>query len=314
MPRLTPADVHVNKLLTNVGIRYKNTQYIADQCAPTVPVQKKTDYYASWGKSAWYRDEAGQISEGGRAPIVGLNVTLTNTYRCLTYGAAAAMPRDLMSNADAELQLEARYAELLTDKLSLAKERRVATLFQTTGNWTSGTALAGGTCWDAFATSTPVTDIDTGIQTVVDNTSGLPANTFITNRTTWKTLRRHPDILALVYGEGYGPKLVTPELFAKAFEFEKVLIGSSYYTADEEDTDDSGITYTGIWTDTTWIGYTTPAPSIITPSAAYLFREYYKVRTWYDDASDTDFMEVRESIDEVATAATCGYTITNCMA
>jgi len=321
MPDLTTGGVHVNKLLTNVGLRWKNLTWIADQCCPIVPVKNKTDLYQSWHKSPWFRDEARYVAAGASAPRIGLGVTLTDSYQCITYKAAYPLARELKANADSELQIQARAAELCTNAIMLARERRVARLFEMTSDdtqgtiWTKYTTLSGTNQWSDFTNSDPVTDIDTGKASVEDNGGGLLANTCIMGVAAWRKLRRHPVITAMIFGGGApGPKVVTPALFGQAFEFDKVLIGRGQYTADEEDTDESGITYSNIWQKHMWIGHVTNAPSVLEPSAAYMFREFYKVRSWYDDDTDTDFVEASESIDEVAVSADIGYIIENVVA
>lgn len=315
MPDLTRADVHVNRLLTNVGLRWKNTQFIADQVCPIVSVKNKTDYYASWAKSPWFRDEAKVVEAGTSAPRIGMGVTLTNSYKCLTYKIAYPLPRELKANADVELQLEARATEICTNAIMVARESRVATLFNTYTNWTNYVTLSGTDQWSDYTNSDPVTHIDTAVAAVEDATCGLKANTAIIGVASWRKLRRHPVITAMIFGGGaLGPKVVTADLFAKAFDFDRVFVGQSYYTADEEDTDESGITYSQLWGDYFWCGHVTSAPSPIEPSAAYMFREFYKVRSWYDDDTDTDFVEASESIDEVAVSADCGYLISDTVA
>lgn len=315
MPTLTPGDVHVNKLLSNVGLRWKNPFYAADQVCPIVGVGNKTGLYQSWGKSAWFRDEAREVEPGASAPRVGMNVTLTDSFKCETYKIAYPLPREIKKNADSVLQLQARATEMCTDKIMLAREIRAADLFEmapddTPSAWTYNTTLSGTSQWNDKDDSDPITDIDTAIASVEDQTCGHLANTMIIGKVPWRALRRHPEIISLIYGGGAkGPKIVTTAQLAQAFELDRVIVGRAMKTTDEEDTDDSGITYANIWGKHCWIGHVTKAPSILEPSAAYFFREFYKVRSWYDDDTDTDFVEASESIDEVLISAACGYLI-----
>lgn len=314
MPTLTRADVHVNQLLTNVGLRYKNPAYIAESACPIVSVTKKSDVYHNWGKSAWFRNEARKVPIGTSAPTIGINVTLTNTYLCDTYKAKIPLSRELRANADSQIRLEERQTERVQDAIFLAREVRAASLFNTYTNWTSYSTLSGNHYWDYYtqADSDPVNDIDVAIAAVEDNSAGLKANTIIMGVSVWRKLRRHPEITTLIFGGGFpGSKVVTERLFGQAFDLDNVLIGRAVYTTDEEDTDDSSITYSKIWGNYCWIGHVTTAPSIVEPSAAYFFREFYRVRSWYDDDTDTDFIEASESIDEVAVSADCGYLYTS---
>jgi hypothetical protein len=316
MPWTSPVDVHVNTLLTNVGLRWKNPGYIGDSLFPVIPVPNKSDVYAKWGKSAWFRDEARVTAAGTSAPQMGLNVDLTPSYKCLTYKIKSPIPRELASNADAALQLEARTTELLTDKISLAREMRIATALTTYTNWTNYSTLSGTNRWSDYTYSVPVTNIDTAIGAVEDSTAGLRANVMVMGVHVWRALRRHPDILELCFGPGgSGEQIVTEALFARAFELDRVLIGRAMYTSTTEtQLDTVAATYIPIWSPATveyaWIGHVTNAASPIEPTAGYTFREFYQVRSWYDDDTNTDFIEASESSDEVVVAADCGYLFT----
>jgi hypothetical protein len=318
MAQLLPSEVHVNKYLTNVGVMYKNLNYIGDQIFPILKVEKESDYYPIWGKPVWFRDEAGHRAANGSAPEVAPNMSNT-TYQCEEYAIRSRIPERLRANADSELKLQQRFTELLTQKIMLARERRVATAINTYTNWTSYTSLSAATYWSNYdsSDSKPVTDIDTGMAAVEDNTAGLPANTMVMGVEVWRKLRRHPEILRLCFGPGADrDMIVTPQLLARAFELERVLVGRSHYTASKEvETASEGSeTYTKIWGDYCWIGHVTSTPSMLEASAGYLFRQTYKVRSWFSDDANADIFEVYERIDEKVVSAACGYLISDLIA
>src|SRR3990167_10486884 len=94
MPQPTVNDVHVDQLLSNVAISYRNTDYVADQHFPVVPVNKQSNVYASFDQSAWFRDEAAQRSPGTLARVAGYPVTTNNQYVCLNYSLSKSNPRE----------------------------------------------------------------------------------------------------------------------------------------------------------------------------------------------------------------------------
>ena len=70
MPDPTPRDLHVDQLLTQISIAFKNPSYIADQMFPMVPVRKQSDKIPKYDQSFWFRDQAvirapGTKSTGG---------------------------------------------------------------------------------------------------------------------------------------------------------------------------------------------------------------------------------------------------------
>lgn len=311
MPLLDASHVHVNRLLTNVGIRYTNKDYIADRIFPKVQVNNETDVYASWDQSHWYRDEARAIAPGDTAPFASAIPTLTNTYQCINYAHRTPIPRRIAQNADPALQLQATMTELEMQRILIARERRVASMVNTSGNWTNSATLSTTDLWSDTTNSKPVTKIDSALDTVRAYAGGQSGNTMVMGGLVWKYLKRHPDITYLIFGPGANRDLITtPELVARAFSLDNVYVGEALYTGDEEDTDETGITYSRIWGAYCWIGYVSPAPSLVNPSAGYIFQQSYRVRSWYDDASDTDWIECSGSEDEVVTCANAGYLYT----
>ena len=43
----TEHDVHVNQIMSNISVLYKNTEFIADKVAPIIDVKKKSDIFKS---------------------------------------------------------------------------------------------------------------------------------------------------------------------------------------------------------------------------------------------------------------------------
>ena len=58
MAQPTATDVHVDGLMADIAIRFKNMRYIGDRLFPMVRVKKKSDKYVIFRKGAWFRDEA----------------------------------------------------------------------------------------------------------------------------------------------------------------------------------------------------------------------------------------------------------------
>ena len=313
MPKLVPTDVHVDALVGNIGLKFRNKNYIAAIAAPIVAVKNKTGLYPSLPKSAHFRNEAKATS--GMAPTATFDVDLTPSYRNVTYKFAAELPDEVVANADSVLNITSQAAEYSADKISLAREARVASsIFTAAANttWTGYTTLsaAGGTQWDLTSSSHPVTNIMDGKFTVEDNTQGWEANTFIAGTETWRKLIVHPEVIGYIFGGGaQGPKAVTTENFGKAFGFEKVLIGKAVYTADQEGTAEASCTYTKLWGKNAWIGRTANSPSMWEPTAIVQTRDTFKTWTWRNTGAECAYIQCQESIDEVVVSADCGYYI-----
>ncbi len=82
MPLPTSRDVHVDQMLTNVSVAYKNASYIADEAFPLLPVQKQSNIIPSYDQSYWFRDEAKMAGPGTEIAVADYAVTTSDTYFC----------------------------------------------------------------------------------------------------------------------------------------------------------------------------------------------------------------------------------------
>lgn len=316
MAQMSVADVHTNELIGDIAVATKNTRYIAGEIAPIVNVVNESNKYMVVEAGAWLRDEA-TIKAEGQGAAWGSFTIGSDTYDCEEYAYKTPLSMRVKRNADPLLMLEAQTAEFAMDKVLLARERRVAGKFFTAAantTWTNSTTLtnAAGTQWDQYESSdsTPVSDIDTAMGAVEDETAGLPANTLIFGTISWRYFRRHPAVISLIYGGGaQGPKIVTPALVAAAFEVERVLVGKAIYTADIEDQSPGTISKSKVWGPHCWVGHVTNSPSLMSPTAVATFRQRVNMRTFYEDSPDTDWYEASEVVDEKVVAADSGYLI-----
>jgi len=276
MPAEQPGsgDVHVDQLLTNVSVGYKNQFYIADQIFPAVLVQKRSDIVPKYGKSAWFRDEAKELGEREPPPVSGYNVDVSDTYYCREYGFGHFIGDARRDNTDNPFDAVRDGAEWVTDKLMLKSERMFVTDFWKTGVW--GTDEVGGadfTKWSTYASSTPIVDLRGWVRTIRRSLGGLTPNTLVLGDLTFDTLADHPNLLDRIKysSSSSSPALVTTNLIAQLIGIERVLIGQSLYTDDPEGTAEASVTYTPLWDDDALLLYVAPRPSLFTPSAGYTF-------------------------------------------
>jgi len=308
-PRLLPTDVHAPQTAQEVGLRYRNEEYIASAIFPPVRVTKQRNYIPVWGASTWYRDEAGLISAGGRAPMSAPDVSLSLEYRCEPIGFS--VPLSVESEADFNLRLVA--LELCTDKVLLARERRVAALVEEPTNWKSSVTLAGVTQWSETETSTPVADIRAGLQAVSDR--GLVPNTIACGEQVWEVLRDHPDISPLLNGSDLEPT----ERLARFFGVTQFLVGRARYTTDPEGTPEDDVTYTPVWGKNCFIGRVnlrSATADLLLPSCGYSFvvGGAIQTRVFVRKAEMDEAAEAKSIEGELVTSAASGYLIADAVA
>lgn len=298
---LTKSDVHYDKILTNVSIAYQQDlrDYIWRDLSPIIPVQKESDKYYVYDKGPWFRDDAKIIAPGDPTPYTDFTLS-KSSYSCEEFGVGTKLPDRIRKNADNVLQLRSDYAKLVTQKVHLKMERQLASEIWKTGVW--GTDNTTATDWDDYSSSTPLTDVQTAIDTVRLATGKKP-NTLAVGSEVWSALMFHPDLTDLIKYTQKG--IVTTDLLAQVWNLDKVLVGEAVYNSAAEGQSDS---MARIWGDNALVAYIAPTPGLLQPSAMYTFMSQdLKVRRWYNNDLESEIIKASIIADFVVTGAGLGY-------
>ena len=198
-------DVHVNALLTQISIAHYNEPdaYIADKVFPLIYVPKQSDIYPVYDRGYFFADEGDDMlrAPGTKATRTGFEVNTDNTYKCRNWAVGFPIPAELRANADAPFDMDRDGTRLVTEILSIRRERAWASTFMTTSKWTgSSTAsdITVGTKWDDV-TSDPISDVKAESRAIHTNIGRRP-NTLVMGRIVWDRLTDHPDILDRIKG------------------------------------------------------------------------------------------------------------------
>jgi hypothetical protein len=310
------SDVHVNKMLTNILVGYRNSQFIADEIFPIVRVTKQTDIVPAMKQSSSFRDEATPLGEAGVAPRVGYEVDTTDTYRCERYGLAHAISDDRRANEDDPFDSDEAATMLLADRMMLRRERAFVSDFWSTSVW--GTDKVGGTDftkWSSYGSSNPIEDMREYVRTV-RRAIGFKPNTLVLGDLTRDVLVDHPDVLERIVYTQTG--IANEALLANLFDVERVLVGESVYTADDEGTAEASVSYTANWDDDALLLYVPPNPSLYTPSAGYTFvwntgvgNGLQWMRKYRDNEAMSDVIEIRSYFDQKQVVSNAGLFVSD---
>lgn len=269
MPELTGRDVHVDQLLTQMSVGYKNPAYIADELAPLVPVKKRSDIVPKYDQSHWFRNQAALRAPGTKSRRGGFSVDNTDTYYCHRYSFGFEIPDDIADNTDQPYDLDRDGVEFVTDKMQMCREVNFATNFFATSKW--GTDKTGGsdfTRWSDYGGSNPLVDISS-FQDTLEGKIAREGNAAVFGKQTWTQLKWHPDVIDTIK---YTQKAqMTIDLFAALIEVAKVYIGRAIYTTDAMGTAEASVSYTRIWGKHGLLLYVPPRPSLMAPAAIYTF-------------------------------------------
>jgi len=311
----TGADLHIDTPLSNISIGWRPRNLIAPDVFPLVNVPKQSDAFYVWDRDEWLRTPNTQRAKGTAAKRIPLKVSSDNFF-CLNYALAAELPYEDISNADAAIGLRESASNRIVDGLTQDWEQRLATTLTTTTNVGSAFDLtaAGLYRWNDHVNGAPVEDLFVGIESIRLRT-GYKPNVFLLSGHAWARFARHPDVIKYVRGAGdnLGGGSVTEDQIAKAFLFDKVLIGGGVKNTAGEDAPG---TYTDVWTTAAILAYVNPQPALMEPSFGYTyywqpegFPGRFGVERRRDDDKHIEIVETHTFQDEKITASALGFLI-----
>lgn len=317
MPEATQRDLHVDQLLTNMSIGYKNTMYIADDICPLVPVVKRSDLVPKYDQSHWFRNQAHLRAPATKSRRGGFTVS-HETYYCHRYSFGFEIADDVRDNTDQPFDLDRDGTMFVTDKMQLSREVRFATDHFTTGVW--GSDKTGGVDfdqWSDYASSTPLVDLTTYADDIEGKTARV-ANTLVLGKQVWVHLKWHPDIIDTIkYTER---AQMTTDVFASLADIDRVLVGRAIVTTSPMGTAEASVTYTRIWGKNALMMYTTSAPSLMTPAGCYTFvwrrvpNALQYVKRMRDEEREIDIIEGNSYFDQKVTAPNVGVFLASAVA
>lgn len=290
---------HVDRLLSNISVRYTNAELIAMRVFPSVPVIKKSDIYRIYTRNF-------RIPETKRA-----NKAVANEHQFEVSTAGYLLEnhalKDYVSDDDQDnfdiADLRADTVNELTGVIARRMEKSVADLFTTT-NWSLNVSLAAANAWTAQTTiSNPIPLVDTAATSIIQN-SGFVPNFMIIPRDGFVAAKNHPSVLDRTK---YTGKDMTVEILAGLFDIPELLIGmASVDTSAQGQTD----VITQLWGDSAFVGYKPARPSPKAPSAGYIFtKNTPAVRRWRDEDRQSEVIEVEKKYIAKIVASLSGYLI-----
>lgn len=309
MPQPTVSDVHLDALLTNVSVAYMQSQeaFIASQVFPIVPVDKQSDKYRTYTKNDWFRDEAEKRQ--GATESVGSGYTLSDTaYYCDKYAIHKDIDDDTRRNADSVHDLDSEASRFVTQRLMLRQEIQWVSDFFATGIW--ATDVTPSNLWSAYATSTPIEDIETGKAAILSVTGMMP-NTLVLGYDVYRQLRNHPDLIDRI--KYTTSQTMTVEMMARLFDVDRVLVARAVKATNKE-----GATGTYSFTHgkNALLCYSAPEPGLMVPSAGYIFawrgvsgplNQTIGVKTFRMEHLESDRVEGQIAFDNKVIGSDLGY-------
>jgi hypothetical protein len=307
------ADVYSNKTLSSMSVQYANDAYIGDRLLPILNAgSQPTGNYFVYDKRSRlaYPDD---LIGDREIPNEIDDARSTASFSCKDRGYTNSISKKVVDAADAPLDELMDLTEAINEGLAFKREKRQATVLTTAANFGSNTAaLAAANRWDSAGGGNPVKDLQAA-KAALWTGRGPSVVKGYCPRDVWDVLARHPQILDLFKFSGSNPGLATPDMLAKWFGLESILVGDA-----REDTANKGQTasYSRIWGSNTFgMVRVAQRPSIRNASFGYTFRMNGTVKSfqWFDGRAGYDgrwYSKVAVSDDEKVVASDTGYLLT----
>lgn len=317
MARYQENDLHIDQLLTNVGIGYSNPDYISDSIFPIVTTTKRSDKYVTYDQSHWFRNEAKRRQPGTKSERGGWEYS-NDSFYCERYSYGHEIYDEDRDNADAQFNLDRDGAEFATDKVLMEREVAFATNFFATSVW--GQDKVAGTdftAWSDYANSDPLGDMSTWMDSIEAKIGREPTK-LVVGKQVWSKIKWHPDLVDLVKYTQRGQ--LTSDLVASLFEVGNITIGRAIYTTSPEGTAEASVSYSRIWGKHALLLYVPQSPSLRTPAAGYTFtwqrvpNSMLYVKRMYEEDRETTVIEANGYYDHKATGTNAALFAQNVVA
>jgi len=185
-----------NPLLTNMLIAYMNneTDFVARQAAPVVPVNEESGTYLTIEQKHWFADKLERRAYGDTYSRGGYTFG-SDTYKTLQWGLEHVIPVEHEATSQVPMRLEQVGLEWLAHQSNIRKEMAFVADFIKASVWTTQDNNSA-TDWDDSG-GTPVANIATAKRTIRQLT-GREANALFVGEIVYDALRVNAEVKALV--------------------------------------------------------------------------------------------------------------------
>lgn len=291
--------VHVDKVLSEISVQFKNSSYLADELFPKVPVKKTSDIYFVFDRNFKLPDTLRAI--GGLARQADFSLS-TAGYKLHKHALKDSISKEEEDNYDlATLKVDC--TEFLTDKIKLAKEVEAVQLLDATGTWSLQMSLASAFTVNT-TTSNPIAVFDTATAVLLSYGGNKP-NFAVMPHKAYHGAKNHTQILERIK---YTSSEFTVEMLQGLLDVEKIHVPTGVYDTAQEGVAES---MSFLWDKFLFIGYKAPRPAPKSISFAYCFEKAVPaVRTWVDaEREDATIIEVNSQFQLKVVASLCGYLV-----
>lgn len=267
----TGNNLHIDRILTNIMLKYRPENMIWDMIAPEVTVTNKTGKYYVWNIADQFR-VIDDYRAPGDEPLTMTRSISSDTYHVYPHALQSPILYEDEANADAPELFTSRQAvaESIFDQLTLNQEYRVGSLVMNTSNVGSNSVVSSAWGTQSAPGSNPFGDIDTGREWIRSKT-GVIANSIVFGWKAWQSFIRDANVAKLIFGDsavGSARVPTFPNVKAALPGIERVTIGGTMYNSGDEN---QSASLSDIWGDHVLIYYAPMVPRRDKSSYIYTF-------------------------------------------
>lgn len=299
--------LHRNRPLENISLAYTPEGFIGDLLSPKYMVEHESDTYYVYSKDTMSLPETIR-ADGAESNRANFNLS-TASYQLTEHALHEDITDRQRDNADKAIKLDVDVTEFLTSRILTRRELDLQNIVQTTTSWGNSTSLTSTLAWSAnTTTSNPITLIDSVSSVILLNAAKMP-NVIAMNDQAFMAAKEHTSIVDRV--KYTSMQSVGPDLLARLFNVDKVLVAKVTYNTGDEGVGD---TISRIWSDTVFVGYIDPTPGLKRISALATFWKKntgmpWTVKKWREEKLSADRVEVGSMFQNRAISSDCGYII-----
>ena len=216
-------DLHIDAVLSNIMVGRKPVGFVADQLVPIVNVGKQSNVYfkSQYKEQLMHQVNLTTRAKGAESREVYFTVS-SDTYYAKNYALGTRWFQEDVVNADDPIRLRERSATLVTNRLLVDYEYRVAALAGVAANISTLTHVA--TAWSNTTGSRIVDDVATQLEAFrTQNT--VKANVMVIPEEVATYVRRNDQVRDFLFGDRGG--IASEQQLASLFNVERVLVPSA---------------------------------------------------------------------------------------
>lgn len=305
-----PSDLHVDGLMTQFAIAYRNNAFIGTQLSPIVSVNKESDKFAILDPNK-DQQRVTPTLRGVRSEATLVEwANSTGTYQCKEYSAKSGVDWRERDNADNPWDPDRAATQAALDAVLTDQEDRIATVATTAASYSAShkATLAGVNQW-SDVTSNPRGDFDTATVAIANDVGKVP-NTAAMALAVFQKLALVTKVLNAIQYSQVG--IATVDLVARYLGIERILVAMAVKNTAKLGQAPS---MSAIWGKFCVIAYVDPTAGLWGMTHMKTFQKgAFEVRTYTDQAKKTDFFEPTGMWDEKLVVADAGYLVSAAIA